>query len=264
MADRVKVNPNGSTSSIAGAMEKWWDAKEGKVYEAAFSTIEQLQASSSDRFKRNITNLRLYGNADIDGFFPQQYTNVLAPNLPDARIKYNIISSTVDTVISKIGKMKPRISYLTTGGRWDEQQRARNLTKWTDGVFTKNDVYGIHQLMFRDASIMDSGVIKHYIKDGKIVSERILSTEIIVDRMDSMYGKPACIYHLKYMRRDDLIASYPEFKSQILVSQGKYTQDITANDQMDAHIAVVEAWHLESGPGREMGVTLFASKVRIS
>lgn len=249
----VRINPDGSTSPVAGSMELWWRTNDGKMHDHVFSMVSMLQMQDTDRFKRNVQALRLYGSRDADSFFPQQYNNILSPAMPEARTKYNIISSTTDTVTSKIGKMKPRISYLTTGGRWDEQMRARNLTKWTDGIFYQNNIYQIHQRMFRNACIFDSGILHHYIQDGQIHTEQVIATELLVDPLDAMYGYPSHLYRIKYMRREDLIEMFPEKEQQIKISKGSYHNELRADDKLDTHVMVVEAWHLRSGPEADDG-----------
>ena len=159
-----------------------------------------------------------------------------------------------DTATSKIGKMKPRISFLTSKGRWDEQRQARQLTKWVDGKFYQNDLYRQHTDMFRDGCLFDIGVLKHGIIGGKIVSERAFATDIFIDRLDGMYGKPSHMYHRKYMRKADLISDYPEFESEILASEGASNQYLRTDDKLNTHITVVEAWHLpyEDIPGKHV------------
>ena len=244
----VKIDPNERDRKMQN-IPLWWQQPKGEVHKAITDLIEVLEREDSDRFKRNVQGIRLYGNVDINGYFPQQYTNILSPALPEARVKYNIISSTTDTVTSKIGKMKPRISYLTSGGRWDEQYRSQKLTKWTDGIFEENGIYQLHQHMFRDGCVLDAGCLYHYIHDGCIKTERVLSTELFVDKLDAMYGKPSHLYRRKYMRREDLKDMFkddPKALEAIDKAKGWFQDSLRADDKMDTHVAVIEAWHLKS------------------
>jgi hypothetical protein len=251
----LRIDPNERDRKMSN-IPLWWKLPEGEKHNAVFDILEVLEREDADRFKRNVQGIRLYGNVDINGYFPGQYTNILSPALPEARVKYNIISSTTDTVTSKIGKMKPRITYLTSGGRWDEQYRSQKLTKWTDGIFEENGIYRLHQHMFRDGCVTDAGCLYHYIHDGDIKTERVLSTEIFVDKLDAMYGNPTHLYRRKYMRREDL---KDMFKGDTVAleaidrAKGYYQDSLRADDKLDTHVAIVEAWHLKSSKSADDG-----------
>lgn len=252
MTDKVYYNDERGTTNAVGSFDMWWKGDKAKVADNVFAMVDMLKQTDSDRFKRNVQQLRLYGNQNVDGFFPQQYTNILAPALPEARIKYNIISSMTDTVTSKIGKMKPRITFLTSGGTWDDQMRSKKLTKFIDGAFYKNKVYPMHRDMFRDGCVFDAGILKHYIDNGSIKSERVVSTEICVDQMDAMYGDPSHLYHVKWMRIDELVEQFGGGENDIeqrIKSSGETAEGaMQFNNKLSDHVQVVEAWKRPTGP----------------
>lgn len=239
-------------------LRPWWNlegASKNSMHEYVYKMAMYLRDKDDDRQRTNIQSLRLYGNNNISGFFPSYAMTESPINVQEARLKYNIISSTVDTVHSKIGKMKPRITFLTSGGAWSEQQKAKKLTKWVDGAFYNNDVHAQHTLAFRDACVFDCGVLKHFIKNGKICTERVLPTELVVDQMDAVYGKPTHIYHIRYRRRDELMKEYPAAKAAIMrAGQNDPSMHIMRDDQMSEFIEVVEAWKLRSGPEADDGI----------
>ena len=41
----------------------------------------------------------------------------------------------IDTIVSKVTKNKPKPTFLTDGGDWDLQQKAKKLTKYCEGIF---------------------------------------------------------------------------------------------------------------------------------
>lgn len=166
-------------------IEPWWtlDAPEDRC-RALFDLILSLEQDQGERREKNLQCLKLYGNADVQGMGPFQYSRTNTSNLPENRVKMNIICSMVDTVCAKISKMKPRVTFLTSGGDFFLREKSKKLTKWVAGQFIANDVYVKHQAMFRDSCIFDLGALKHFREGKRICTERVLPTEIYVDYAD--------------------------------------------------------------------------------
>ncbi len=233
-------------------LPNWWLAKSDEdVVNAVFNKVSDIDLKQDGRKNRNQRCMMLYGNMSSSSTDPNVYTRVTNSLMPDQRVKYNIISSMVDTVCAKISKMKPRVTFLTTKGDFRSQDNSQKLTKYVDGAFYKNDVYNIHQNAFRDASINDIGVIKHYINVNKqIVSERVLANEIYVDEMDALYGQPRSIYQAKVISKEVLKAMYPKQKEAIDLSVSILNNRMaTANNDLNDFVVVIEAWHLPSTEG---------------
>lgn len=235
----------------------WWnsEADDFDLAREVFDTVSYLEEEQGDRRERNLRCLRLYCNNDISAMGPYSHSRTSTPALPENRVKYNVISSCTDTVASKISKMKPKVTFLTTGGNWSLQERSKKLTKFVQGVFNANDVYGLHQQMFRDGVIMDLGAIKHYRIKGKIVSERTLPGEIVVDFADAMYGKPSHLYHVKYVHKDVLCAAYPESRAAIQESASSFDdqRQFSLSEEEKDYVIVIEGWRLPSGPRAKDG-----------
>lgn len=225
------------------ARKQWWKLKPSEAYIAIFEQVNWLFDNSTDRTSRNQRCARLYGNSDLGGIQPLS----VSTSLPEDRVKMNVISSMADTVHSKISKMKPRVSFLTSGGDYFLGEEAKKLTKFVFGVFYANDVHGLHQQGFRDATVFDIGATKHYIKDDKIVSERVLANELFVDEIDALYGKPQSLYQVKIIHKDVLVAAYPKKKASIEMSTSNFKSDNIRSEDMRDYVLVIEAWHLPSG-----------------
>jgi hypothetical protein len=181
------------------------------------------------------------------------YTQTIQPSLPENRMKLNIVSSMVDSSGAKISKMKPKVTFLTSGGDFTSQKQARQLTKFMLGAFYQNKVHALHQIGFRDAQIFDVGAIKHYILDGKICSERVLSMELYVDPFDALYGKPRSLYQVKYVSRSPLAELFPKSKTAIMQAKDQIEVSVHTQDEIDDFVVVIEAWHLPSGPKAKDG-----------
>lgn len=222
----------------------WYKSDTFEVNDHVFDEIKRIQREQGDRYKRNILCLKLYGSQDYAGLFPSVYSQGFT--LPENRVRYNVTSSCVDTICSKIGKLKTKVSFLTDGGMWEAKQKAKQLTKFMFGMFTANKVWRLHQQAFRDATIFDIGVVKHYRIGNKIRSERVLPTEIHFDLVDSVYGTPTVCYQTKNIDKDTLIELFPSRKTAILASTVSKQDDTPMSLDMTNQVTVVEAWKLPS------------------
>ncbi len=235
---------------------RWWLLRNNDQASTVFNIVGKLVLFDLDRNARNIRGLRLYGNTDLTALGPFSAPwQSTAVSMPDARLKINIISSMCDTVSAKISKMRPKVTFLTSGASFDTQQRAQNLTKFMGGLFYRNKVQHLHQTAFKDSTILDIGAIKHYIDGDNIVSERTLATELFCDPIDAMYGKPQALYQVKYIHRDVLKARFPKKAAVIASAKSSFDQSASINQQeLSNYVAVIEAWHLPSakdaGDGR--------------
>jgi hypothetical protein len=233
-------------------VNSWWVAKPDDIAQEIFDTVSYLDEQQQDRYERNIRCLRLYGNCDVSGLGPYSHSRVTTPNLPENRVKYNLVSACTDTLASKVSKMKPQVTFLTSGGNWALQEKSKKLTKWVMGAFKANGVYELHQGMFRDGLIMDLGAVKHFTSGGRIVSERCLPSELYVDYADAMYGSPTHMYHVKYVNKETLIQEWgEEYRAVVRESTGVLNQinSSPVNDEEQEYVVVIEAWRLPNSHG---------------
>lgn len=236
---------------------QWWLLSKNEVAPKIFDIASKLFMDQTTRRERNIRAARLYGNTDfLNG--PYQISRSIMPQLPEDRVKLNIISSMSDTVTSKIGKNKPKVTFLTEGANFQLGEEAQKLSKFVLGAFMGADVYQLHQMGFRDSTVFDIGALKHYldVENKKIVTERVLATELLVDEIDGMYGKPACMYQIKFLHRDVVKTYYPKKAGSIATATGTFDNIMRSSDDIGDYIIVLEAWHLpttpSSGDGRHI------------
>ena len=230
----------------------WWSNKPDDAHTDIFAVVSKIHMNTEERRERNLRSLRLYGNADLVGLAPYSFSTSALPSLPDNRVKVNIVSSMADTVSAKISKMKPRITFLTSGGDFSSQENAKKLNKFTLGVFYKNDVYKLHQSAFRDSTVFDIGALKHYIDGNEIKTERVLATELYVDDIDAMYGDPKSLYQVKYIHKDVLKKLYPKKIAIIGMSTNSFGNQDTSNESLKDYAVVIESWHLDGDSGRHV------------
>jgi hypothetical protein len=234
---------------------RWWESDKSELHKDLHMHVSQLDMEQGSRRDRNLESMRLYGNINLAGLSPYNYNTHETPMLPTNRVKINIVSSMCDTVTSKIGKMKPRVTFLTSGGDFSAQRKAKNLTGFMTGLFYRCSTHKLHQEMFRDATIFDIGAVKHYIcsQSNDIVSERVLATELYVDTADAVYGKPRTLYQVKYVSKELLKKQYKKNSEFIDSSTGSFNASGIAHAKSDSFVVVIEAWHLPSSKGAKDG-----------
>lgn len=247
---------------------KWWhkNVNDRNINLKIFEEVNRIDQESNDRHTRNVRSLRMYGVSDTLGKTPYSNATVMTPALPANRVTLNIIANMCDTVAARVSKMKPKITALTSKGDFSVQDQAKDLDHWLSGMFYKNDIYTLHQQMFRFATIFDIGALKHYIdwETGSIKTEPVLATELLIDPTDGLYNDPRTLYQVKYVDKDVLKAMYPEAKAHIEeAGPNLSTQRAGSGQQYHTKVPVVEAWHLSSGPNAEDGRHVISIGTRV-
>lgn len=232
----------------------WW-ADPKKAHEPVTALIKALAGQNNGRSQQNLRMARLYGNMDILGLAPDQYFRTSQPITLTNRVTLNVIKSCTDTVSSRIAKHKPRPTFLTNDGDWELQQKAKKLNRFMQGVFYETNYYSIAADVFRDACIFGTGIIKHYIKNGRVHFERVIPEEVIVDSAEAVYGCPQSLFQKKQVNRSVLLAKFSKDQAKVAAIKAAPNSAKPTNDSMIADmVEVVESWHLRSGPGADDGV----------
>jgi hypothetical protein len=170
------------------------------------------------------------------------------------RVTLNVIKSCIDTAQSKIAKNKPKPTFLTSGGDYSQQKKAKKLDKFILGTFYANDLYHVGHQVFVDACIFGTGALKIFEDDNQIKVERTIPDEIIVDDAEGIYAKPRNMYQFKVVDRELLKNMYPKHAKVIegLMSVKGSSFDVLENYASD-QVIVYEAWHLASDKEMKTG-----------
>jgi hypothetical protein len=225
----------------------WWMSKKNDVYQNLVPYIKYLWDNQPHHESLNLKHLRLYGNYNVLGLGSQDYNRSGSASATN-RVTLNIVQSMCDTVQAKIAKQRPKPSFLTEGGNWSLQTRAKKLDKFILGQFLGCDIYQIAPKVFLDACVFGTGVMKIYAEDGQIKAERVFPNEIIVDDTESIYGKPRQIHQVKEIPRDLLKKLFPDKITAIEnASLMKEHHMLTEYDARSTDmVTVIESWHLPS------------------
>lgn len=224
----------------------WW-AETTNPHETIFPAVEGIREAQSQRHTGNVENMALYGNTYYSDLAASGFARLERIG-SNHRITLNVIQSMCDTVVARVAKAKVRATYLTHGGNWSMQRKAKLLERFTDGQFYSTEVYNIMPKIFLDACVFGTGVGKVYEDNKRIKLERILPDEIIVDDNEARYAAPRQLFQRKLMAKDVLMALFPEAKNFIL-NASSFDDDSTGEYKASEQIEVIEAWHLPSGKG---------------
>lgn len=231
---------------------QWWLKSANDIAPAVFAIVDRLFMEQSGRMERNLRCARLYGSSDSLGS-PYMLSKTVTPQLPEDRVKVNIIASMADTVTSKISKMKAAVTFITEDGSFHLGEQSKILSKYVRGLFQLNNIWSLHQRGFLDSTVFDAGVLKHFIENDKIVTERVLAIELLIDELDGLYGDPRSIFQYKLIHKDVLKRTYPKKIASIAMSSPWLASQSYRDQAQQDYVLVVEAWHLPTTPDSDDG-----------
>lgn len=226
---------------------KWWLMPDKTIAEGVTSVFKTIYENDSVRRTQYNVSTRLYANINIVGASGSPAAKAANQNkaITD-RLTYNLVQSVIDTLLSKMMKNRPKPMFLTEGGVYSLQTKAKKREKFVDGIFYENKAHILGPQCLRDAFVKGDGVIYQFIRDGKIKYERVPVDELYVDQAESEFAEPRQLHRIKNIDRDVLIGMFPE-KSDIIKKCNRATVDTigTAANVADL-VTVVESWKLPS------------------
>jgi len=238
----VTKHVQGTTPEKAYKIQ-WWVEDEESYFNHVNQIVENINKNQNYRHLNNIKYARLYQNMEVMGFYGSLYSRTANANFNTNRLTLNVVKSAIDTCSAKISKNKPKPMFLTSGGDWKQQKKAKDLNKYIEGLFYEMQIYKEGQKAFVDAGVMGTGALKFFTQDGKLKSERVLIDEIIVDDSEGMYGTPQTLYQVKYVSRDILRNTFEGYDEKINSASSGVSADSYNTASADL-IKVTEAWHL--------------------
>ena len=224
----------------------WWKGDGKTIHEDVISITDYIEEDQSLRKERLLRNLRLYGNLKYLGIRMQDYSRTEDQLRTQNRLTLNIIKNMVDTVTNRIAKNKPLPTFLTDGGDYNQQQKAKKLQKFMKGVFFQHSLYELGQRIFRDASIFDTGVLKIHRNKDQFIFDRILSSEILVDEMEAFYNNPRSCFQIRHYAKEVAADLWPDYAEEIMTMASEEDGDYRRR-RVGESVKVIEGWHLPSG-----------------
>lgn len=234
---------------------KWWNLEgEEDMANAIVATVKFIRNHQGPRIEQLTVSSRLYGTSSyslLGGAFSRSRT--AAPITTSGRLSFNLCSSVIDTLSAKMAKNKVVPTYITNGGEWKVQKKAKQLTKFTQGVFYQEKVHKKSIVAFGDAAKWGDGFVHIFEKHDKLCIERTLPHEIFVDEVEGATTNPSQMHRVKIMDRDIALDLFPELEESIKLINPATYQEIGGQGTSADLVEVVESWHLRSGPKAKDG-----------
>jgi hypothetical protein len=256
----MKVTPaKTETVIVAKTVEKknspntfqWWKAKsDHALAEELLATAAYLKEAQAYRQRQTAIYARLYGNHTLFNFIGQNMSKMdQTQGLPGDRPTFNIISSSIDTLVSKIGQNRPTPVFLTDGSDYKQRNLAKKLNNFIVGELYQTKAYEKMTEVLRDSLVTGTGCLKVFeTEDNRVGLERVLLTELFTDANESIYGEPRQLYQVKLVDRSVLAEANPKYRSTINKAEQAFIDNSSeASKSVSDLVMVVEGWRLPSG-----------------
>ena len=196
----------------------------------------------------------MYGGVELPGLGLTGYDYVSQVFQP-SQMGFNALRNGADTVCAKISKNRPLPMFLTDRGDYSMQKKAKNLSRFFEGLFKQIDVYNRTPIVLRDAAVFGTGILGIFRREERIFVERVFPWECFVEVPDGRYGDPRNFYLVRWVDRDVLADMFPDY-DELIHTSSPITDDLDHVSDYEAQsdrVLVTEAWHLPSGPNSNDG-----------
>ena len=248
--EKGKVTREAKSDASGEAINfQWWltEGNDEQLAQQIAGTIKFIDDHEGDHKDRLLMGTRLYGNSYANNRLIGSTRPSSNNQAPMQRIGYNLCAAVIDTLTSKVAKNRVVPMFLTQGGSWKMQKKAKQLSKFVDGLFYQNQVHEKGTYCFRDAGAWGKGFVHPYVDDdGEICLERVLPHEIKVDRIEAINGDPRQLHRVRTSDRYVLAAAFPNKKDAIMKAKAISYEDMGNAPSSADLLTVTESYRLPS------------------
>lgn len=233
--------------------EQWYRA--ARPHEALSVWAKEVENRQSGRAQQLLYDLRMYGDRELIGYSPTQYSKEQGTGGPPIRLSLNIVRSCVDSAVSMACENQPRVEWLTSDGDWSLQRKAKARTKFTDGLFYQGKVLRARRKALKDAVLMGTGLVKVLERHGKVRFECVFPGNVHCDEQEAYNGDPRNLLEVRPFDRQILMGLFPSKAAKIKTegAMEQTSQFYFGRDPSCDQVLVREAWHLPSHEGADDG-----------
>lgn len=237
-------------SSAAPLGRQWWEGPETEHHTRLMPTVNRLRQQASTWREAALRWIRMYGKYSAAGAGPAQ-----SPALRSDRLRYNICSQAVDTLVAEIAMTKPKVTFIVEGD-WTLRQAAQAKDLLIEAQMRENEIYdGLGRQVLRDSMVPGAGLITGYVDMDELKPrcERVMPFELLVDQGEARYGKPRSLIRQRLIDRAVLIGRFPKHEAKIREAarfpisgaEDSWLLDNVQDSEADL-VLFVEGWHLPS------------------
>ncbi|MDB4982597.1 MAG: hypothetical protein JWM82_3349 [Myxococcales bacterium] len=222
---------------------RWW--LQDEPHRAVFDVTRRIDRHLRQRQSNYLSYACLYDDSELASLVGG--SSAFVTDIPDA-LTANIVRRQVDTYVAKQSKNRPVPMALTSDGNYGQKRRAKQLSKFFEGVLSSVGYFTTRPLRIRDSAIFGSGFAHNYRVGIKLVHERVFPWELTVDPREGMRGRPRSLYRHTLVDKLVLMERYPEFEEEIDQSETRNSHSLfDMGEEATSNLAFVrEAWHLPS------------------
>lgn len=248
-------NQNGGMLSY-----QWWLAStEREQASQLVSTANYLQKNQQYRVKQASIFNRVVSGKPLMNYALNSKLLDTSNQLPIDRPTMNVTYSCTDTLVSRLTQNRPQPVFLTDNGHYKERNLAKQMNQFITGEFFRTRAYEIGAENMRDATHFGDGFVKIFEKDKKVALERVLETELWVDKNDSYYGNPQSLLQTKLVNRSVAEAVFPDAFKEISKAMKAYVDGSSeSTETVSDQIIMIEGWHLPSSEDADDGCHMIA------
>jgi len=233
---------------------RWWLLPDEEAPGALMGMLQQIRNQQIAFEQQRQICARLYGGLLPGSYFgaTMDRLHMLHPSL-SGRLTYNVVAIVVDTLISRITKNTVRPLFLTQGGDYRQQRRAKKLSQFADGMSYETKMDDLGPQAFRDALVLSEGLL-HVYEDrvkGRVSTERVMPSELYVDEIDGFYSTPTQMTRAKAVDREQLLEAWKGDKraTEMIKNCRMATLDGMGGDTrgISDTIPIAESWKLPTG-----------------
>lgn len=229
---------------------RWWNSEVNTLAADTIGAARAVDTATSARRAQILEAYCLYGDETA---LPENVIELRA----HPSVTRNVLALATDTVVSEVTQTKPRPMFVTIGGDWLEQERARKLTYFCDAEFDAANVHALAEQAVRDAVIAGLGILRPRIDPNdpeRVIVERIFPPNFLVDDRGAVDVIPRSYFVRHLFDRWQLMSMYPDQAAEIEMAptvdaRAWYVDGPRSTDVIE----VIEAIHLPSGPGADDG-----------
>lgn len=234
---------------------RWWTLEGDELANSVQKVTKTLIGYDSARLTQCQIGAKLYNNISLMGLNGLSFTRPSNNQTGQKdRVTNNVVQSGIDTVVAKMSKNKPKPMFLTSGGDYKIQRRAKKLDKFVEGVFYENKAHDLGMDALLHAAVLGDGFLQVFHEGSKIKYEPSLAHELFVDQLEAINGKPRQLHRIKPVDRQVLAEKFPEYKEKIEISKSIYDDYFGIYQTISDQVLVTESWHLQSSKDSKDGL----------
>ncbi len=239
-------------------LDTWWSASRDEVADQVVQLVRTMVGAENIRRTNNVLYASLYDNRPYSMSSHEMFdagtmaTGFTLDGLEGPMgMTYNVCKSLIDTLVARITKHKPSPRILTTDGEWSQQQRAKRLTRYIEAQFSALDVYKQCRMVFRDACVYGTGLLKVQLENDRIRIDRVLPSSVMVPAAEAWYGQPRQLHHRYFVHQSVLVSLFGKKKREAIeLAAGRFIDMavLPVVGLANGMVEVYESYHLPSGP----------------